>query len=362
LQQPSGMDVREFEYHLPRERIAQFPSEERDQSRLLVLERDTGRVHHALFHHLAEWLDPGDLLVLNDTRVIPARLRGRRRSGGSVELLLLEPLSPSGETISPTGDPAAFRARNWTCLVRCRGRLREGEQVAFGDGVCGELRRHGEEGWSVEFSGVGDLRELMGRLGEMPLPPYIRRPSRNLDEERYQTLYAKRDGSVAAPTAGLHFTDRVFRELHGKGVRFAFLTLQVGVGTFSPVKVQRVEDHRMHPEYVEVGQECCRAWDETRRAGGRVIAVGTTTVRALESAVDEEGNLRPFRGYTSLFIFPGHLFRAVDGLVTNFHLPRSTLLMLVVAFGGRDPVMGAYREAIERGYRFYSYGDAMLIR
>lgn len=362
MQQPWAMDVREFDYHLPRERIAQFPSEERDRSRLLVLERDKGEVHHVLFHHLVEWLDPGDLLVLNDTRVIPARLHGRRPWGGRVELLLLEPLSPTGRSLFPTEDPGAFRSRTWKCLVRCRGRLLEGEEIAFGEGVCGVLRRSQGDGWLVEFSGVEDLRGLMERLGEIPLPPYIRRPVQDLDERRYQTLYAKRDGSVAAPTAGLHFTDRVFRQMHEKGVRWTWVTLQVGVGTFSPVRVERVEDHRMHPEFVEVGEECCVAWEETRNRGGRVIAVGTTTVRALESALDEEGRLRPFRRLTSLFIIPGHRFGAIDGLITNFHLPRSTLLMMVVAFAGMDPVMNAYREAIEKGYRFYSYGDAMFIR
>ncbi len=362
MQQPSGMDVRQFDYHLPRERIAQFPSEERDQSRLLVLERDSGKVHHVLFHHLVDWMDPGDLLVLNDTRVIPARLRGRRPSCGKVELLLLEPLSPTGSPIFPTEDPGAFRSKTWRCLVRCRGRLRDGEEVEFGEGARGVLRGSQGHGWLVEFSGVEDLRELMERLGETPLPPYIRRPAQDLDQRRYQTLYAKRDGSVAAPTAGLHFTDRVFEGLEEKGVRRTWVTLQVGVGTFSPVRVERVEDHRMHPEFVEVGQECCLAWEETRNSGGRVIAVGTTTVRALESALDDGGRLRPFRGLTSLFIIPGHRFGAVDGLITNFHLPRSTLLMMVVAFAGRDPVMNAYREAIEKGYRFYSYGDAMFIR
>lgn len=356
------MDVREFDYYLPRERIAQFPSEERDQSRLLVLERDKGHLHHVLFHHLVEWLDPGDLLVLNDTKVIRARLRGRRPSGGKVELLLLEPWSPTGTSISLTEDPGAFRARTWKCLVRCRGRLRQGEEVAFGEWAFGVLHRSPGDGWLVEFFGVEDLRDLMQLLGDTPLPPYIRRPTQDLDEKRYQTLYAKRDGSVAAPTAGLHFTDRVFRGLHEKGVRWTWVTLQVGIGTFSPVRVERVEDHRMHPEFVEVGEECCQAWEETRNSGGRVIAVGTTTVRALESALDQRGRLRPFRGLTSLFIIPGHRFGAVDGLITNFHLPRSTLLMMVVAFAGKDPVMKAYREAIEKGYRFYSYGDAMLIR
>jgi S-adenosylmethionine:tRNA ribosyltransferase-isomerase len=246
--------------------------------------------------------------------------------------------------------------------VRCGGKLRDGTEVIFDDAVRGVLHLDGDGRWRIRFSGAEDLRSWMDRMGEVPLPPYIQREAAPLDRERYQTLFARKDGSIAAPTAGLHFTEDLVGRLKTQGVRITSVTLQVGVGTFLPIRATRVEDHVMHQEYVEVSDTSCRVWDETRARGGRVIAVGTTTVRALESAVDERGRLTPFRGFTPLYIFPGHRFRAIDGLVTNFHLPRSTLLMLVMAFAGKDRIKRAYEAALEQGYRFYSYGDAMLIR
>jgi len=346
---------------LPKDRIAQFPSRKRDEARVLVLQRETGEITHGRFKDLLAWLRPRDLLIVNDTRVIPARLVGRKSSGGKVEVLLCEPISPDGTPVPPVDHGGAFETLTWRCLVQSRGRLRDGLEVAFEPRGRGVLHRRADVGWFIRLEGVGDLRQFLKIVGEMPLPPYIRRAPTAADGRRYQTVFARKEGSIAAPTAGLHFSRAAMDRLKNAGVRWSSVTLQVGAGTFSPVRAARMEDHRIHSEYMEVDETCCCAWRKARQSGGRVIAVGTTTVRALESAMGEDGALRPYRGFTSLFILPGYRFRAVDGLITNFHLPRSTLLMLVMALAGKERIRQAYEEAIRRGYRFYSYGDAMLI-
>jgi S-adenosylmethionine:tRNA ribosyltransferase-isomerase len=358
------VNVSDFDFTLPDDLIAQHPPEERGQSRLLVLHRDEDRLEHTTFPHLVEYLQAGDLLVVNDTRVFPARLLGRRvPTGGAVECLLLRSL--------PTGD--------WEALMHPGQKLRPGSRVIFeGDGapLHGEvLARHfyGRRTirlWTDDPGGVGAVIE---RLGHIPLPPYIAREDRASDRERYQTVYAHEPGSVAAPTAGLHFTPALLAALERRGVERVALTLHVGYGTFKPVRAERVEDHEVDPEWYTVSAAAAEALTRARRERRRIIAVGTTTTRALESLVapDDEpfdspalaqgGPIAPARGETRLFIHPGHQFRVVSGLITNFHLPRSSLLMLVAAFAGRDRVLAAYREAIAARYRFYSYGDAMLI-
>jgi S-adenosylmethionine:tRNA ribosyltransferase-isomerase len=356
------MKIEDFDYELPRELIAQFPPPKRDDARLMVLGRSAEEIHHSRFLDLSDWLQPEDLLVVNDTKVIPARLRGRKPSGAKVEILLCEPTDAQEGRVPPTADAGAFRNLTWRCLVRCRGAVFDDLAIIFGEKAWGSLVRLPEGKWCITFHGIEDVRQVMEEAGDMPLPPYIRREPRSTDRLRYQTLFARADGSIAAPTAGLHFTDEVLERLKESGVSMATLTLHIGVGTFLPVKSSRVEDHLMHPEYVEVGEGCCRAWHETRSRGGRVVGVGTTTVRALETAYKPGEGVAPFQGFTSLFILPGHRFRAVDALITNFHLPRSTLLMLVMALAGRHPIKRAYNEAIREGYRFYSYGDAMLIQ
>jgi S-adenosylmethionine:tRNA ribosyltransferase-isomerase len=360
LQQPLAMKTEELDYHLPGSLIAQFPSRRRDEARLLVLTRDSGETWHGRFRDLVGWLNPRDLLVVNDTKVFPARLVGEKATGGRVEVLLCEPLSEGGDPLPPLPEAGAFKTRTWRCLVRSSGRLSEGTQVQFGARARGILARRADS-WVIRFEGIGDLRSFLRRHGQVPLPPYVaRRPDRR-DQRRYQTLFARREGSIAAPTAGLHFNKAVLRRLKELGVGWASITLQVGVGTFLPVRAGSLGEHRMHQEYVEVTDRCCQAWLETRQRGGRVVAVGTTVVRALESAVGQDGLLTPYRGFTELFVRPGHRFKAVDALLTNFHLPRTTTLALVMAFAGQAPVKKAYQEAIDRGYRFYSYGDAMFI-
>ena len=360
------MKVSLFDYHLPEELIAQYPLPERDESRLMVLKRDTREIQHTTFTHLLDFLSPGDLLVLNNTKVIPARLIGKKeRSKGKVEILLL---TPKGEGI-------------WEALVKRSSRISAGTRVVFGDGrlVAKILGKSESEGRLVQFEHNGDLRELLDEFGRMPLPPYIKRQAENSDKERYQTIYAKKDGAVAAPTAGLHFTKAFFSRLEAKNIGMAEVTLHVGLGTFQPVRTENVEEHDLHSEYFEITPETVRKINETRRSGGRIVAVGTTSVRTLESSVasktskttktshdldaldDLDDLVVPRSGFTDAFIYPGYEFRIVDALVTNFHLPRSTLLMLVSAFAGREFVMEAYREAVEKQYRFYSYGDAMLI-
>ena len=353
------MDVADFDFELPDELVAQHPPAERGNSRLLVLARDGSALEHSTFSRLGDFLRPGDLLVVNDTRVFPARLLGRRvPSGGEVECLLLEEMERPGP---PT--EVWFQA-----LVHPGQKLKPGALVLFErDGV----RLHGEV-TARHFFGRRTIRlwtedggavsSVIDRIGHIPLPPYIKRGDQPSDRERYQTVYARDRGSVAAPTAGLHFTPALLKEIAARGVQRTSVTLHVGYGTFKPVRVPRVEDHEVDPEMFRVSEESADALTRARHDRRRIIAVGTTTARALETlAVDDAGRVAAASGVTRLFVRPGHRFQLVDGLITNFHLPRSSLLMLVSAFGGREAVLGAYREAVTRGYRFYSYGDAMLI-
>ncbi len=341
------MKLEDFDYALPTSLIAQYPTPRRGESRLMVLDRSRGTIQHQRFSNLLDHLRAGDLLVLNNTRVLPARLIGKKETGGRCELLVLP--SWNGRTGS------------WRVLVKNLGKMKDSTTVRFEQGMEARLELDKDGRWEIVFPGHPNPLEVLYKIGHVPLPPYIKRGEEPLDRDRYQTVYAERDGSVAAPTAGLHFTEPLLQSIRDRGVKIAMLTLHVGIGTFVPVKVKRVEDHKMEEEWLEISQETAREIEEARKRGGRVIAVGTTTTRALESFANEAGGVRPGTGMTSLFIYPPFHFRVVDGLVTNFHLPRSTLLMLVSAFAGRELIMRAYEEAIERGYRFYSYGDAMLI-
>jgi S-adenosylmethionine:tRNA ribosyltransferase-isomerase len=333
----------DFDYDLPASSIAQEPAP-RGESRLLVLDR-TGPERHARVRDLPRLLRPGDLLVLNDTRVIPARLYGRSAGGGKMEILLVEPL---GE-------------REWDALVKPGRRARPGARFEIGEGLTAEVVDKREDGrHRLRFS--EPVEPHLERLGHIPLPPYIHRPDTPEDRERYQTVYARRPGAVAAPTAGLHFTSGLLREIETAGIEIARVTLHVGIGTFKPVSAERIEEHRMERERYEIGEETAEAIRRARAAGRRIVAVGTTVVRTLEgAAVAGGGEARAGSGATDLFITPGFPFQVVDALLTNFHLPRSTLLMLVSAFAGRERVLAAYEEAIRDGYRFYSYGDAMLL-
>lgn len=351
------MRIEELDYDLPEERIAQEPAAERDRARLLVLRRDGGAVEHRSVRDLPDLLRAGDLLVVNDAAVFPARLDLRRPTGGRFDALLLEPL---------TGDPL-----RWEALVNAHSKLRPGERLAVerAEGVAVVLEeRAGGGAWRVRFEGTADVRALAENAGRVPLPPYIRRergadPRDALDRSRYQTVYARDPVAAAAPTAGLHFTPALLEACAARGVGRASVTLAVGPGTFRPVKAERVEDHPMHPERWRIPAETAAAVRAARAAGGRVVAVGTTAVRTLEAAAaaSPDGLPREGAGSTDLFILPGYRFRSVDVLLTNFHLPRSTLLALVMAFGGGDAVLAAYREAVRERYRFFSYGDAMLI-
>lgn len=336
------MRLSDFHYELPADRIAQYPPARRGDSRLLVLDGPTGRTEDRHFQDLPDCLRPGDLLVFNDTRVIPARLHGVKDSGGRAEVLI-------ERLLGPTRALAQVRASNPT---------RPGRQIRVGEGSLRVIDRQGEL-YELELE-EGDLPSFLDRHGQVPLPPYILRTDEPADRERYQTVYAARPGAVAAPTAGLHFDQAMLDRLAAQGVRFGRVTLHVGAGTFQPVRSDRLDEHVMHAEQVEVGEEVCALAADTRRGGGRIVAVGTTAVRSLETAA-ADGALRPYRGDTRLFIRPGYRFRSLDLLLTNFHLPESTLLMLVCAFAGFEPVMAAYRHAIHAGYRFFSYGDAMLI-
>ena len=349
------MQVSDFDYQLPEASIAQEPAEPRDAARLLVHWIGEDRTEHARVSELASYLAPGDLLVVNDTRVRPSRLLGQRSTGGAVELLLLE-------------DRGQER---WRVLARPAAKLRPGEVLSLADGQieATPLERLERGAWIVRLApreSGASLDELVERNARMPLPPYIRReregdPRTALDRERYQTVYARESGAVAAPTAGLHFTPALLERLEARGVERTAVTLHVGEGTFRPVEVERLDQHPMHAETARVGAPTVAAVEACRSRGGRVVAVGTTSVRSLESAVGPDGRLAPWAGETRLFLKPGDRFRVVDALMTNFHLPRSTLLMLVSAFAGRERTLRLYAEALERGYRFYSYGDAMLL-
>lgn len=341
------MKTSDFYFELPPELIAQTPLQRRDASRLLVLDRKTGTTEHRHFYDLPEYLRPGDCLVLNDSRVLPARLIGRRLPGGGESEILL--LNDRGGDL-------------WECLVRPGKKLRPGAVVEFGDGsLTATVEAEVEDGNRlVRFRYEGIFLEVLERLGEMPLPPYIK--EKLADRERYQTVYSRALGSAAAPTAGLHFTRELLAQIETMGVRVCYVTLHVGLGTFRPVKEENPLDHEMHSEFCVVPEETARTITETRRAGGRVIAVGTTSCRTLESFANEDGTMDPHSGWTDIFIYPGYRFRCTDALITNFHLPESTLIMLVSALAGREPILEAYREAVEQRYRFFSFGDAMFIR
>lgn len=359
------MKLQDFDYHLPPGLIAQQPVDPRDHSRLMVLDRQTRSVDHRRFDDLAGYLQPGDVLVINDTKVWPARLIGKKQSGGKVEILLVRKTG-SEEPRTRFDGRSEDRTSEWECLVQGSGKVRDRTIVYLEEELRGELLERISHGlWRLRLIGRGDVDGALRRIGFPPLPPYIRRDGdrgmRVRDLERYQTVYARREGAIAAPTAGLHFTEALLDEIKRKGISVHPLTLHVGIGTFLPVKHEAIENHRLEPEFFELSPETTAALNNARISGKRVIAVGTTVIRALESCADEKGGLQPTRGETGLFILPGHRFRAVDGLITNFHLPRSTLLMLVSAYAGREFILAAYEEAIKKNYRFYSYGDAMLI-
>ena len=339
------MKTSDFGYDLPEELIAQTPLQQRDSSRLMVLDRKTGHVTHRLFYDILEYLQPGDCLVMNDSRVLPARLLGHRPTGGAVEVLLLRDL----------GD------KKWECLCKPGRKMQVGSQVIFGNGeLTAEVVEVQEDGNRVVlFHYEGIFLEVLERLGKMPLPPYIKEEL--ADQERYQTVYSREVGSAAAPTAGLHFTQELLEKARQKGVKTAFVTLHVGLGTFRPVKAETIAEHHMHSELCMMSQETANILNQTRAEGGRIICVGTTSCRTLESLVSEDGQFKPSSKWTEIFIYPGYQFKAMQGLITNFHLPESTLVMLVSAFAGRENILSAYRQAVEEKYRFFSFGDAMFI-
>ncbi len=341
------MRVEEFDYHLPPSLIAQYPPPQRGETSLMVLHRQTGGIEHQAFRDIAQHVDPSDLLVMNNTRVLPARLIGKKETGGRVEMLFV----PSWNGIEG----------GWRALIKGGGKMKRGARIRFEQGLEAEVGEVKNGIGKVSFSDQSEVMDILLKIGHVPLPPYIKRGDEPLDRERYQTVFAERDGSIAAPTAGLHFTHDLLQSLGGNGVRTATITLHVGIGTFAPVKARDVEDHLMEAEWVEISEKTAREIEDTKARGGKVIAVGTTTTRALESFSTGSGGVKPGRGMTSLFIYPPYRFRIIDGLITNFHLPKSTLVMLTSAFAGKDLLMKAYQEAIRRKYRFYSYGDAMLI-
>lgn len=341
------MSLHEFDYDLPKELIAQDPLEDRSSSRLMVLDKETGEVTHRVFKDIVEYLNPGDCLVINNTKVIPARLHGSKvGTDAHIEVLLLK------------------RKENdiWETLVRPGKKCKIGTKISFGDGLLvGEVVDIVEEGNRlIQFSYEGIFEEVLDRLGEMPLPPYITHQLK--DKNRYQTVYAKYEGSAAAPTAGLHFTKELLQQIKDKGVRIASVTLHVGLGTFRPVKVENIYEHHMHSEFYMLDEEAAEIINSTKDNGGRVICVGTTSCRTVESVADETGHVRPTSGWTEIFIYPGYQFKCLDCLITNFHLPESTLVMLVSALAGKDHIMNAYKTAVQEKYRFFSFGDAMFIK
>lgn len=339
------MKTSDFDFYLPEELIAQTPIEKRDHSRLLHLDKLTGDIEHRYFYDLPEYLHEGDCLVLNNSRVLPARLLGSRLSGGSVEVLLLRDLGEG----------------RWECMTRPGRKTKPGTELTFGNGELTATVESVAEGGNrvIKFHYDGIFLEVLDRLGKMPLPPYIKEELG--DRERYQTVYSKELGSAAAPTAGLHFTSELLAKIEAKGVKVCYVTLHVGLGTFRPVKEDDIENHEMHSEYCIIPDETSRIVTETKRAGGRVIAVGTTSCRTLESFANDDGTLPATSGWTDIFIYPGYKFRCIDALVTNFHLPQSTLIMLVSALAGREHILNAYKVAVEERYRFFSFGDAMFI-
>ncbi len=339
------MNKSDFDFYLPEELIAQTPLEKRDASRLLHLDKQTGEIEHKHFYDIKQYLHEGDCLVLNDSRVLPARLIGARPTGGTVELVLLKDL----------GD------NRWECLSRPGRKTKPGQELVFGNGeltaVVEEVTLGGNR--IVKFSYEGIFLEILERLGKMPLPPYIKEELQ--DSERYQTVYSKELGSAAAPTAGLHFTKELLAEIANMGVKICYVTLHVGLGTFRPVKADKIEDHEMHSEFCIVPEETAETVNAVKRAGGRVVAVGTTSCRTLESFTTEDGTLQATSGWTNIFIYPGYKFKCIDALITNFHLPESTLIMLVSALAGRENILSAYNTAVKERYRFFSFGDAMMI-
>jgi S-adenosylmethionine:tRNA ribosyltransferase-isomerase len=338
------LKLSDFDYHLPEALIAQEPCPVRDRSRLMVMDRATGAVVHRTFCNIDEQLIPGDLLVLNDTKVFPCRLLARKSGGGKAEIFLL----------------AEKRRNLWDALVRGGGNA--GKTLNVADGIDAEITAEGEDGLrTVRFHGTDDIRAMLPEIAKTPLPPYIKRDATAADRERYQTVYAAQEGAVAAPTAGLHFTPELFQKLRAKGIDFTTITLHVGPGTFQPVKVEHIEDHRMHPERYSLSRDAAASINRAHAEGRRVIAVGTTSLRTIETAAASTGVVVPGQGNSTLFIYPGYHFKAANGIITNFHLPKSTLLMLVSAFARREHVLSAYRTAVAERYRFYSYGDAMFI-
>ena len=339
------MKTHDFYYELPQELIAQTPLAQRDSSRLLVLNKADGSVEHRHFHDILDYLRPGDCLVLNNSRVLPARLLGRRSSGGAVEVLLLK----------DTGNDV------WECLTKPGRKTPVGTELSFGEDLLTATVVGAKEDGNklVQFHYEGIFLEILERLGKMPLPPYIKEELQ--DQERYQTVYSKVNGSAAAPTAGLHFTPELLAAIEAKGVKLAWVTLHVGLGTFRPVKAEEITDHHMHAEFCMLSAETAAMLNETRAAGGRIVCVGTTSCRTIESFAAADGSFTERSGWTDIFIYPGYRFKAMDALITNFHLPESTLIMLVSAFAGRETILNAYRIAVEERYRFFSFGDAMFI-
>ena len=340
------MNLHDFYYELPEELIAQEPIKERDMSRLLVLNRKDGTLEHKIFHDIVDYLNEGDCLVLNNSRVIPARLYGiKEGTGAKMEFVLLKRVDKD----------------KWETLVKPGRRAPIGSKFIFGNGElkCTIIDHTDAGGRIIEFEYEGIFEEILDKLGQMPLPPYIKK--KLTDKERYQTVYSKVEGSAAAPTAGLHFTKELLKKIQDKGVKLAYVTLHVGLGTFRPVKTERIEDHNMHSEFYVIDDETADIINSTRKAGKRIIAVGTTSVRTLETAADDKGFVSAKSGWTNIFIYPGYKFKIIDCLITNFHLPESTLIMLVSALAGRETILNAYKVAVENKYRFFSFGDAMLI-
>ena len=341
------MKVSDFNYELPEKLIAQHPYDKRDEARLMVLDKTNKKIEHKVFKDIIDFLEPGDCLVINNTKVIPARLYGKKDTGANVEFLLLKRIE--GDT--------------WEAMVRPGNKLKPGAKVSFGEGILKAEIEEVLEGGNrkVKFEYKGIFNEILDQIGLMPLPPYITEATRD-DNKKYQTVYARYDGSAAAPTAGLHFTEELLEKIKEKGVEVANVTLHVGIGTFRPVKVENVEEHEMHSEHYYIKQEDADKINKTKKKGKRIIAVGTTSCRVLESVADKDGMMREVEGDTNIFIYPGYKFKCIDSLITNFHLPESTLIMLVSTLAGKDFIMEAYNEAVKQEYKFFSFGDAMIIK